>query len=140
MAEKKSLSAVEEAELSKEPLYRLGAKLLKNRKPVTTIATLFTAVMAYHALGMQMTTAFNDLLPYRHPFVQVHFKFATQFGGANNVNVMLKVEKGDVFNKEVLKKIYDMTQAMDRVTGVNHGFPTWRSTVRTTKGITSSVF
>ena len=120
MAEKKSLSAVEEAELSKEPLYRLGAKLLKNRKPVTTIATLFTAVMAYHALGMQMTTAFNDLLPYRHPFVQVHFKFATQFGGANNVNVMLKVEKGDVFNKEVLKKIYDMTQAMDRVTGVNH--------------------
>jgi uncharacterized protein len=84
------------------------------------IATLFTAVMAYQALGMQMTTAFNDLLPYRHPFVQVHFKFATQFGGANNVNVMLKVEKGDVFTKEVLKKIYDMTQAMDRVTGVNH--------------------
>jgi predicted RND superfamily exporter protein len=120
MAEKKSLSAVEEAELSKEPLYRLGAKLLKNRVPVTVIATLFTAVMAYQALGMQMTTAFNDLLPYRHPFVQVHFKFATQFGGANNVNVMLKVEKGDVFTKEVLKKIYDMTQAMDRVTGVNH--------------------
>ena len=120
MAEKKSLSAVEEAELSKAPLYRLGAKLLKNRVPVTVIATLLTAVMAYQALGIQMTTAFNDLLPYRHPFVQVHFKFATQFGGANNVNVMLKVEKGDVFNKEVLKKIYDMTQAMDRVTGVNH--------------------
>ncbi len=120
MAEKKSLSAVEEAELSKAPLYRLGAKLLKNRVPVTVIATLFTAVMAYQALGMQMTTAFNDLLPYRHPFVQVHFKFANQFGGANNVNIMLKVEKGDVFNKEILKKIYDMTQAMDRVTGVNH--------------------
>jgi predicted RND superfamily exporter protein len=108
MAEKKSLSAVEEAELSKAPLYRLGAKLLKNRVPVTVIATLFTAVMAYQALGMQMTTAFNDLLPYRHPFVQVHFKFATQFGGANNVNVMLKVEKGDVFNREALKKIYDI--------------------------------
>jgi uncharacterized protein len=120
MAERKSLSAIEEAELSKEPLYRLGAKLLKNRVPVTVIATLFTAIMAYQALGMQMTTAFNDLLPYRHPFVQVHFKFATQFGGANNVNVMLRVEKGDVFTKEVLKKIYDMTQAMDRVTGVNH--------------------
>lgn len=121
MAEdKKSLSAVEEAELSKAPLYRLGAKLLKNRVPVTIIAALFTGFMAYEASGIKMTTAFNDLLPYRHPFVQVHFKFASQFGGANNVNVMLKVNKGDVFNKEVLKKIYDMTQAVDRLTGVNH--------------------
>ncbi len=41
--EKKSLTAVEEAELSKAPLYRLGAKLLKNRLPVSLIAT-FTAV------------------------------------------------------------------------------------------------
>ena len=120
MAERKTLSAVEEAELSKAVLYRLGAKLLKNRRPVTSIAVFFTAIMAYQALGMQMTTAFNDLLPYRHPFVQVHFKFAQQFGGANNVNIMLKVEHGDVFTKEVLTKIYDMTQAVDRITGVNH--------------------
>ena len=41
--EKKRLTAVEEAELSKAPLYRLGAKLLKNRLPVSLIAT-FTAV------------------------------------------------------------------------------------------------
>jgi uncharacterized protein len=76
--------------------------------------------MAYQAAGMTMSTSFGDLLPYRHPFVQVHFKFANQFGGANNINVMLKVDKGDVFTPELLKKIYEMTQAMDRVTGVNH--------------------
>ena len=116
----RKLSAIEEAELAKATLYRLGASLLKNRVLVTLIATLLTAFMAYQALGMQMTTAFNDLLPYRHPYVQVHFKFANQFGGANNVNIMLKVDKGDIFNKEVLKKIYDMTQAMDRINGVNH--------------------
>ena len=33
---------------------------------------------------------------------------------------MLKVDKGDVFTTGLLKKVYDMTQAMDRVTGVNH--------------------
>jgi len=116
----RKLSAIEEAELAKATLYRLGALLLKNRVLVTLVATLLTAFMAYQALGMQMTTAFNDLLPYRHPYVQVHFKFANQFGGANNVNIMLKVDKGDIFTKEVLKKIYDMTQAMDRINGVNH--------------------
>lgn len=120
MAEDKGLSAVEEAARSKAALYRLGANLIKYRLPITLIVAVFTGFMAYQATKLEMTTAFNDLLPYRHPWVQVHFRFAEQFGGANNVNVMLKVEKGDVFTKEILKKIYDMTQAMDRVTGVNH--------------------
>ncbi len=120
MAEKTSLSAVEEAAQSKAALYRLGANLIRQRLPVSLISGIFTAFMAYHAAGISMTTSFSDLLPYRHPFVQVHFRFAAQFGGANNVNVMLTVKNGDVFNKEVLRKIYDMTQAMDRITGVNH--------------------
>ena len=120
MAEQKNLSSLEEAQRSKAALYRLGASLIKNRVPVTIITAIFTAFMGYKASHIEMSTAFNDLLPYRHPFVQVHFKFANQFGGANNVNVMLKVEKGDVFTKEILKKIFDMTQAMDRITGVNH--------------------
>lgn len=120
MADEKKLTALEEAQQSKAVLYRMGASLIKNRLPVTIITAIFTAFMAYQALGLEMSTAFNDLLPYRHPFVQVHFKFASQFGGANNVNVMIKVDKGDVFTKEMLKKIFDMTQAMDRVAGVNH--------------------
>ena len=33
---------------------------------------------------------------------------------------MLKVKEGDVFTKELLTKVYDMTQAIDRVAGVNH--------------------
>jgi hypothetical protein len=118
--ERRTLSAVEEAAQSKAALYRLGAKLIQRRIPVSLISIFFTAIMAYFATGMTMSTSFSDLLPYRHPFVQVHMRFASQFGGANNVNVMLPVKNGDVFTKEVLRKIYDMTQAMDRVTGVNH--------------------
>jgi hypothetical protein len=118
--DKRISSALEEAMASKAALYRLGASLIKWRIPVVIITGVFTAFMAYKTFNLEMSTAFNDLLPYRHPFVQVHFKFANQFGGANNINVMLKVSKGDVFTKEILKKIYDMTQAMDRVTGVNH--------------------
>ena len=120
MAEDKNVTALEEAQQSKAALYRLGASLIKHRIPVTLITAILTGFMAYKASGLEMSTAFNDLLPYRHPFVQVHFKFAHMFGGANNINVMLKVDKGDVFTKEILTKIYNMTQAMDRVTGVNH--------------------
>ena len=120
MAEQHDLQAVEEAAQSKAALYRLGANLIRYRIPVTAISVFFTAIMAYYAFGIRMGTSFSDLLPYRHPFVQVHTRFAAQFGGANNVNIMLTVRDGDVFNQEVLKKIYEMTQAMDRVVGVNH--------------------
>ena len=72
---------------SNEALYRLGENLIKNRIPVLVLVTIFTAIMAYFTFQLKMSTAFNDLLPYRHPFVQVHFKFADQFGGANNVNI-----------------------------------------------------
>jgi uncharacterized protein len=120
VAEGTQLSALEEAMQSKAALYRIGALLIKHRIPIMLISGLFTAYMAYMATGLRMATAFNDLLPYRHPFVQVHFKFANQFGGANNINVMIKVDKGDVFTKEMLRKIFDMTLALDRVVGVNH--------------------
>ena len=110
----------QEPHKTNEALYRLGESLIKHRVPVLVLVTIFTAIMAYFAFQLHMSTAFNDLLPYRHPFVQVHFKFANQFGGANNINIMLKVEKGEVFTKEILKKIFDMTQAVDRVAGVNH--------------------
>ncbi|NOT56333.1 MAG: hypothetical protein HOP18_17180 [Deltaproteobacteria bacterium] len=118
MAENKQFSALEEAMHSKAALYRIGASLIKQRIPILLITGIFTAFMGYKAMGLQMATAFNDLLPYRHPFVQVHFKFANQFGGANNVNIMIKVDKGDVFTKEMLKKVFDMTQAIDKVYGI----------------------
>ena len=102
------------------PLYRLGEGLIRLRFPITLIVGILTSFMAYQALQMEMFTQFSNLLPYQHPWIQVHFRFAEQFGGANNVNVMLKVKEGDVFTKELLTKVYDMTQAIDRVAGVNH--------------------
>ena len=122
MAERK-IPTIEELEAhsrDRAALYRLGEGLIRNRFLITIGVLLITGFMAWQALSIQMSTSFNDLLPYRHPFVRVHFRFADQFGGANNVNVMLKVDKGDVFTVGLLRKVYDMTQAMDRVTGVNH--------------------
>jgi len=115
-----TLEELEQHALERGALYRLGEGLIKNRFWITLSVLIVTGFMAFQASKIEMNTSFNDLLPYRHPFVRVHFRFAEQFGGANNVNVMLKVDKGDVFSVGMLKKIFEMTQAADRVTGVNH--------------------
>jgi predicted RND superfamily exporter protein len=88
--------------------------------PVSIITGLLTLFMLYNAFQVQMVTSFNELLPYRHPFVQVHTKFSDQFGGANNINIMITVDEGDFFTLQNLIKIFEMTQAVDKLEGVNH--------------------
>ncbi len=108
------------AGLSKESLYWLGEWLIRHRKPVVVITYLFTAVMAFFALKLEMFTEFGDLLPYKHPFIAVHTKYANQFGGANNITIMVEVKDGTIFNQDTLSRIFKMTQLVDKLPGVNH--------------------
>jgi uncharacterized protein len=104
----------------KAALYRLGMWLIDHRKVVAFVTYAFTAVMLFFTFRIQMFTEFGDLLPYRHPFVQVHTRFANQFGGANNVTIMVEVKNGTIFNQETLTKIFKMTQIIDVLPGINH--------------------
>jgi predicted RND superfamily exporter protein len=101
-------------------LYRLGEWLIAHRRSVGLAAIAITAAMAWPALHVQMSTRFGDLLPYRHPFIAVHEKWANQFGGANNLTIMVEVREGTVFTRSALKKVWDITEALDRLPGINH--------------------
>ncbi|MGH7823396.1 MAG: efflux RND transporter permease subunit, partial [Candidatus Binatia bacterium] len=49
-----------------------------------------------------------------------HTKYASQFGGANNVTMMIEVKEGTIFNLDTLKKIFEITKEVDILPGVNH--------------------
>jgi uncharacterized protein len=103
----------------KEALYRLGEWLIDHRKAVAAVTYIFTGIMAVFALRLEMFTEFGDLLPYRHPFIGVHTKYANQFGGANNITIMVEVDDS-IFNQDTLMRIFKMTQLVDKLPGVNH--------------------
>ena len=105
---------------NKQALYLLGERLIKNRKPVAIITTLVTIWFGWHASQLQLITSFGELLPKGHPFIDVHDEYAKDFGGANNITVMVNVEEGNLFNVENLSQIYLITEEMDRIYGVNH--------------------
>jgi uncharacterized protein len=104
----------------KAPLYRLGEWLIAWRKPVAIVTYAITAIFGYFALQLEMFTSFGDLVPYRHPFIAVHNKYAGQFGGANNVSIMVEVKDGTIFNVDTLTKVFEITQHVDVLDGVNH--------------------
>lgn len=105
---------------SKAALYRVGEWLIDNRGWVSLVTIAFTAFMAYEASKLEMFTSFNELLPYRHPFIAVHDKWSKQFGGANNLTIMFEVKHGTIFTQQVLRKIYTATQLVDVFPDVNH--------------------
>ena len=101
-------------------LYTVGEQIIAWRKWILFSVFVLTAAMAYFALRLELVTRFDEQLPQNHPFIEVHNKYAPTFGGANTIMLMLTVEDGDIFNIETLSKIFDMTQALERVYGVNN--------------------
>jgi predicted RND superfamily exporter protein len=101
-------------------LYHLGEKLIERRQPVLIAVTVVTLIFAVFALRLNMVTRFDELLPQNHPFIQVHNQYSQTFGGANTITIMLEVKEGTIFTKETLTKIFEMTQRLDKIYGVNH--------------------
>ena len=104
----------------KRMLYLLGDLLIDYRHPVMFVVVLITGLFAYFSFQLRLVTSFGELLPQGHPYVEIHNKYAKDFGGANNIVMMVEVEDGNLFNVETLGQIYLMTEEIDRVYGVNH--------------------
>lgn len=92
------------------------------RHPVAVLLTVLvvSTVFAARIPGIGIYTDFRDLLPVKHPYIQLHEDIREQFGGANVVVLAVEVEHGTVFTPQVLALIHEMTLAADNLPGVNH--------------------
>jgi predicted RND superfamily exporter protein len=95
---------------------------------------LVTLFFAYQVPAVRLVSEFSDLLPQEHEYIQTHNEIRETFGGANNVVIVVKVENGDIFKPEILKKIHRITQKVDSITGINHNLVT-SLTHRTTRKV-----
>lgn len=98
---------------------RLIDHLIEQRVWVVVAVAALTAVMGALAIRVPVKTVFEDLLPQNHPYIQVNKKFAPSFGGSNMVSIMLEVEKGDIFNLDVLGRVQQISQSLSKVDAVD---------------------
>jgi len=94
--------------------------VVKQRALLLAAIALLTLVFAFLALRIEMYTAFADLLPKTHPYIQVHERFWKTFGGANVVLLSVQVNDGDIFNPATLGKIKKLTEIIERTPGTNN--------------------
>jgi predicted RND superfamily exporter protein len=93
--------------------------IIEKRLLVLTILSLISLFFVYKVKDIEVYTKFADLLPQGHEYIKVHNSIRAQFGGANTVNMVLQVKKGDIFNPTTLQKIRDITDELYLIPGVD---------------------
>jgi uncharacterized protein len=105
--------------LSKMRFNNVGGAVLRFGREIGAALIAVTALMAYAAAKVNISTQFIDLFPAQHKNVLLSKQFG-RFGGNQSLVLMLQVKRGDIFNVETLRKIQKITEEVDWLPGVNH--------------------
>lgn len=97
------------------------AQLVMRHRLIALLLILGSTTFLFtRMLHVTIRTSFDELLPQKHPFIQLHKMVREKFAGANVVTMSLEVKNGDVFNPATLEKIKYLTEQLDLVPGINH--------------------
>jgi predicted RND superfamily exporter protein len=100
--------------------FNIGRIILRFRAPIGIILIAATIFWAYWATRLQIGTRFVNFFPSYHHYVLLTNKYARSFGGAESLQIMVRVKHGDIFNRATLLKIQELNHEMDSLPGVNH--------------------
>ncbi|MBK7768697.1 MAG: MMPL family transporter [Sulfuritalea sp.] len=89
------------------------------RVPTLAVLLVFTVVMGYLATQLRMSAGFDKQLPIGHEYTQTFFKYREQLFGSNRIMVVVRAKHGDIWTKESLTKLHEVTQAVLFLPGVD---------------------
>jgi predicted RND superfamily exporter protein len=89
------------------------------RLSVLAVLAVVTAVMGYYALQLHMSPGFDKQLPQQHEFIKTFNQYRDVLFGSNRIVVVLHKKEGDIWNASALTKLYDITQAVFFMPGVD---------------------
>ncbi|MDD3765022.1 MAG: MMPL family transporter [Nevskiales bacterium] len=99
--------------------FRIAHWLIAHR---VVTGLVFIGLTVFFAAGLrhvELRTIFSDLLPREHPFVET-YKAHPNFGNPLTITVMVKNNKGDIYNATTLDKVWRLTRDIDLAPGVDH--------------------
>lgn len=99
---------------------KLGDFLIRFRLWVLVAIVGVTLLFGYYAIQVPMHSAFEDLLPPKHPYIKIHRQYKDVFGGANVVLISLEAKEGNIYDPSILTKLQTFTEVLELTEGVNN--------------------
>jgi predicted RND superfamily exporter protein len=103
-----------------KPRLSFGNYILTNRRLLGSLLIAMTALMSYWAIHVPIATRFEDLFPSSHPNTVLYRKYRIQYGRAQTLALLIRLDRGDIFNFKTLQTIQDINHEVDILPGVNH--------------------
>ena len=93
--------------------------VFKFKLSILGIFVLLTVVMGYFALQIRMDAGFIKQLPTNHEFIHTYFQYQDALSGTNNITISLRTTDGEIFEKDYLSKLYELSETLRYLPGVN---------------------
>lgn len=91
----------------------------RGRVLVLALIALTTIVLGYEATKLRMDAGFYKGLPTQHEYIKTFLEYQDRLFGANRVIIVVRNTKGDIWNKQFLKTLNDVTQDIFYLPGVD---------------------
>lgn len=93
--------------------------LFFNRYLTLGVIFLATALWGIGIPGASFQTVFEDLLPQGHPIVENYFKYRSQYGNQDSVQLILENREGNIYDPRFLKAVDQATRDFETIPGIN---------------------
>lgn len=97
----------------------VARQVVRKKHLVAIVLLAITVFFGFQSLKTTIVSKMEDLLPSKHPFVQLHERFRNLFGGANVVVIQVKAKEGDIFQEQILWKIRRISDELVYFPGVD---------------------
>lgn len=101
-------------------ILRVVVPLVFTHRPVLLVLLLLaTAFFGWHAAQIELDAGFEKSIPKNHPYMTTFRNYQEQFGGANLISVALIQKEGDIYNKEFLARLKQVTDEIFFLEGID---------------------
>lgn len=92
--------------------------IFAHRRALLILFILITVALGAMASQLRVQAAFTKMIPLKHPYMQTFLEYQADFGGANKVLVAIKNKSGDIYDKDFMETLRQVTEEVFFINGV----------------------
>ncbi|MBN9460538.1 MAG: MMPL family transporter [Burkholderiales bacterium] len=114
----------------------LERAVFNHRLVILAICLFMTLALGWQAMKLPVNASFDQMIPQSHPYIKNYFENRDAMRGmGNTIRIVVENRKGDIFDKEYLRHLEKITDAVYLLPGVDQGYMRglWTASLRWTE-------
>jgi predicted RND superfamily exporter protein len=109
---------IEKQKFSRDWIGKVAYWIFHHRRWLLILNILITIALGAMASQLRVQAGFTKMIPLNHPYMATFLEYQQDFGGANKVLVAVRNTKGDIYDKDFMEKLRQVTEEVFYIKGV----------------------